>query len=211
MKLSLKAKKIRVQKILETLHQLFPEPISELEYNQPYELVLAVIMSAQTTDVQVNKVTRFLFQKYPTLESFANADPEELAVDMHGTGFFRAKSRNVILTSQMLLKTFGGVVPSAMKDLITLPGAARKTANVLQRELFNIHEGVAVDTHIIRLANQLKLTESLNPVIIERDLMKITPPEEWGMISIGLILYGRRFWKARQPDKGILSLNLGLL
>lgn len=209
-RISQQEKKIRVAKILETLKQVFPNPKTELYFTHDYELLFAVIMSAQTTDVQVNKVTQSLFKKYPTLESYLQTDPQKFEQEIASIGFYRNKAKNVLAAAKKLQEEFGGKVPRTIAELITIPGAARKTANVVQRELFHTNEGIAVDTHVIRLSNQLGLTTSQDPKKIEQDLMKITPQEEWGNISILLILYGRYYWKARQKDTGPLSTTIQL-
>jgi endonuclease III len=204
-KLSLKAKKERVLLILDTLKQVFPNPVTELDFTKDYELLFAVIMSAQTTDVQVNKMTSKLFKKYPTLESYLVADLAEFTKDISTIGLYKNKAKNVLAAAKMLVQDFGGKVPGEFDKLILIPGAARKTANVIQRELFGVSDGIAVDTHVIRLSQQLGLTKYTEATKIEQDLIKITPVDEFGNISILLILYGRRFWKARQTDKGVLS------
>jgi endonuclease III len=211
MRLSKKIKTERVLTILNILKKLFPSPLSELNYSTDYELLFAVIMSAQTTDVQVNKVTAKLFKKYKSLDDYANADLTQFTQDISNIGLYKNKAKNVLKTAQILLTKFGGKVPNTIKEIITLPGAARKTANVIQRELFGVSEGIAVDTHVLRLAKQLGLTNHTDAIRVEKDLMLITPRQEWGNISILLILYGRRFWKARGLDKGNLSRELGII
>lgn len=195
----------KVTLILATLKQLFPNPKTELNYTHDYELLFAVIMSAQTTDTQVNKVTDKLFKKYQGLAAFIESDPVELEKDISSIGLYKNKAKNLRLAAQKLVTEFEGRVPRSISDLSSLPGAGRKTANVVQRELFGESEGIAVDTHVLRLAKQLGLTKHTDPKKVEQDLMKTTPREDWGMISIGLILYGRRYWRARQEDAGPLS------
>jgi endonuclease III len=209
-KLSLKAKKERVLLILDTLKKVFPNPVTELDFTKDYELLFAVIMSAQTTDVQVNKMTSKLYKKYPTLESYLVADLTEFTKDISSIGLYKNKAKNVLAAAKMLVLDFDGKVPREFDKLILIPGAARKTANVIQRELFGVSDGIAVDTHVIRLSQQLGLTKYTEATKIEQDLIKITPADEFGNISILLILYGRRFWKARQQDQGILSTSLAL-
>lgn len=208
--LTLATKKNRILLILSALKQLFPYPVTELDFTHDYELLFSVIMSAQTTDVQVNKLTARLYKKYPTLESYIDADLTEFTRDISSIGLYKNKAKNVLAAAKMLSTDFNGKVPSEFEKLILIPGAARKTANVVQRELFGISDGIAVDTHVIRLSQQLGLTQNKEAIAIEKDLMRITPVEEYGNISILLILYGRRFWKARQPDQGMLSKLLGL-
>lgn len=209
-RLTLQQKKLRVEKVLETLKIIFPKPKTELHYTHDYELLFAVIMSAQTTDVQVNKVTKKLFKKYRNLQDYANATLQEFEQDISSIGFYRNKAKNVIAAAKKLISDFDGHVPRTVEELVTLPGAARKTANVVQRELFGVSEGIAVDTHVIRLSNQLGLTRSQDPKKIEQDLMKIIPRSDWGKFSLLLILYGRYYWKARKTDTGPLSQKIGL-
>jgi len=191
----------KVTIILQQLRKLFPNLKIALNYSQDHELLIAVILAAQCTDKKVNEVTEKLFKKYPTIEAFANADFDELCVDLHSTGFYRAKAKNVIATAQKLRDTFGSKLPRTMAEMITLPGVARKTANVVLSELYGIHEGIAVDTHVTRLANKFGLTQNTDPVKIEKDLIAITPPEDWRLISLGLVQYGRDYSPAHKKDK----------
>lgn len=190
----------KVTIILQQLRKLFPNLKIALNYTQDHELLIAVILAAQCTDKKVNEVTEKLFKKYPTIEAFANADFDELCVDLHSTGFYRAKAKNVIATAQKLRDTFGSKLPRTMAEMITLPGVARKTANVVLSELYGIHEGIAVDTHVTRLANKFGLTQNTDPVKIEKDLIAITPPEDWRLISLGLVQYGRDYSPAHKKD-----------
>lgn len=206
--MNLMNKRLRVKALLTILKNVFPNPKTALNYTKDYELLFAVIMSAQTTDKQVNIVTQTLFRRYPQLSDYLNADPQEFQMAINSLGFYRNKAKNVLAAAKLLHDSFQGKVPQTLADLITIPGVGRKTGNVVQRELFQTTEGVAVDTHVIRLSNQLGLTRSHDPIKIEQDLMRITPPSEWGNLSILLILYGREFWKARQVDKGILTKHL---
>ncbi len=191
----------KVTIILQQLRKLFPNLKIALNYTQDHELLIAVILAAQCTDKKVNEVTEKLFKKYPTIEAFANADFDELCVDLHSTGFYRAKAKNVIATAQKLRDTFGSKLPRTMAEMITLPGVARKTANVVLSELYGIREGIAVDTHVTRLANKFGLTQNTDPVKIEKDLIAITPPEDWRLISLGLVQYGRDYSPAHKKDK----------
>lgn len=191
-------KKEKVRKITIILKSLFPESFTELNFQKDYEFLFAVIMSAQTTDKQVNKVTEKLFVKYTTLESVSNANLEEFTQDISSIGLYRAKAKNIIAAANLLINKFDSKVPKTMEDLITIPGAARKTANVVTHHLFNADYGIAVDTHVARLAYLLNLTTSFDPKIIEKDLIKITPKEDWGELSNLLILYGRRYWSANK-------------
>ena len=187
--------------ILQNIRSLFPNLKIALNYTQDHELLIAVILAAQCSDKKVNEVTGKLFKKYPTIDAFAQADFDELCVDLHSTGFYRAKAKNVIATAQKLLEKFDGKLPRTMADMITLPGVARKTANVVLSELYGINEGIAVDTHVTRLANKFGLTEYSDPVKIEKDLQAIVPRDDWRLFSLGLVQYGRDYSPAHKKDK----------
>jgi len=165
------------------------------------------MLSAQTTDVQVNKVTESLFAKYRTAEDYAGADPDELEEDIRPTGFYRNKARSLRGMASALVEEHGGEVPRTMEDLVTLPGVGRKTANVVLGNAFGVDEGVVVDTHVRRVSGRLGLTEEKDPVKIERDLMQVVPRENWTVFSHLLILHGRRVCKARKPDCPNCVLN----
>lgn len=200
--------KQKAARIIEVLKKEFPEAKTELTYhkNRPYEFLFAVIMSAQTTDKQVNKVTDLLFEKYTSLEDYIKADPAEFAKDISSIGLYKGKAKNIQATAGILKEKYGGKVPETMEEIIELPGAARKTANVVTHELFKKNYGIAVDTHVRRLSNLLGLTENDDVKKIEKDLMAIIPQEEWGDFSRRLILYGRYFWTARDKEpKGPLK------
>jgi endonuclease III len=203
-------KKERARLVNAYLTELFPDPKCELNFNQPYELLFAVIMSAQTTDKQVNKLTSVLFQKYTSLEDYINIDLEEFTQDISSIGLYRGKAKNIQKTAELLLNKYNGVIPRTVAEIIEFPGAARKTANVVLWELYRLAEGIAVDTHVKRLSNQLKLTTHDDVKKIELDLMKLFPQGEWGDVSHRLILYGRYYWAARREDNGKLSQILGL-
>jgi endonuclease-3 len=175
-------------------------PQTALRFSSPFELLIATILSAQTTDVLVNKVTEDLFNKYRTVMDFADTTPEKLAKDIRSVNFFNNKAKSINKAAKMILEKFGGNVPQAMDELITLPGVARKTANIVLSSAFGINEGIAVDTHVKRLANRLGLTKDEDPVKIENDLMPITPKKEWGNLSHLLIFHGRKICQARKPD-----------
>ena len=175
-------------------------PQTALRFSSPFELLIATILSAQTTDVLVNKVTKDLFNKYRTVREFADTTPEKLAKDIRSVNFFNNKAKSINKAAKMILEKFGGNVPQAMDELITLPGVARKTANIVLSSAFGINEGIAVDTHVKRLANRLGLTKDEDPVKIENDLMPITPKKEWGNLSHLLIFHGRKICQARKPD-----------
>ena len=195
----------RAQKVHRYLQTLYPNPQCALVYTRDYELLMAVILSAQTTDKQVNKVTPSLFAAYSSLEEIATASVVELEQTIQSIGLYRSKARNLQATARVLLEDFNGKVPRTLVEIIRCPGAARKTANVVLWELYGIAEGIAVDTHVKRLARQLKLTEHVDPIKIEQDLIKLFPQNDWGNVSHRFILYGREHWPARQIDKGDLA------
>lgn len=198
--MDVESRKARVKRIVEILKQEFPDPKTELNYTKPYEFLFAVIMSAQTTDKQVNKVTEILFQKYKTLDDYLNVSLEEFQNDIKNIGLYKGKAKNILATAKILKEKYNGEVPRTMEEIIALPGAARKTANVVTYHLFGMNEGIAVDTHVRRLSQQLGLTTNDDPVKIEKDLMEVLPKEEWGGFSFRLILYGRYQWPARSTD-----------
>lgn len=195
-------KEEKVKGIITELKKLFPNPHTELNYHKdkPYEFLFAVIMSAQTTDRQVNKVTDVLFEKYKSLDDYVNATLEEFSKDISSIGLYKGKAKNVLATAKILKEKYHGQVPKTMEQIMDLPGAARKTANVVTHQLYGMNEGIAVDTHVRRLSQQLGLTEQDDPKKIELDLMKIIPREEWGDFSFRLILYGRYHWAARAKE-----------
>jgi endonuclease-3 len=175
-------------------------PLTALRFSTPFELLVATILSAQTTDVQVNKVTPGLFRKYKNIEAFAMAKPEQIARDINSVNFFNNKAKNIQKAAAMILEQFGGTVPRTMEELVTLPGVARKTANIVLSSAFGINEGMAVDTHVKRLSYLLKLTKHTDPVKIEQDLLAITPKKEWSNFSHLLIYHGRAICQARRPN-----------
>jgi endonuclease-3 len=191
------------QRVLQILKRLKKEyagtPQTVLRYSSPFELLVATILSAQTTDAQVNKVTVTLFKKYKTIGDFANTTPEKLAKDVASVNFYKNKAKNINNAAKMVINGFGGNVPKTMEELIALPGVARKTANIVLSGAFGINEGIAVDTHVKRLANRLGLTKHDDPVKIENDLMPITPHKEWGSLSHLLIFHGRNICRAKNP------------
>jgi len=187
-----KVRKERMRKMLEIFRTMFPNPKSELRYTTDFEFLVAVILSAQSTDVQVNKVTEKLFKKYPTIESFANADIRELERDVFSTGYYRSKARYLKESALMVLSRFGGKLPHTMKEMRMLPGVGRKTANVVLSNLYGIYEGIAVDTHVMRISQRFDLVDPpYTATSIERDLMEITPKNEWGNLNHYMVLYGR--------------------
>lgn len=190
----------RIAEILRLLHQEYPDATCELDYSTPLELLVATILSAQCTDVRVNKVTPSLFAAYPTAQAYAEADMEELQEAVRSTGFYRNKAKSIQGAGRRIMEAYGGQVPAEMDALLTLPGVARKTANVVLGCAFRIADGVVVDTHVRRLSNRLGLTQEENPDKIERDLMKLVPREEWIDIGHLLIFHGRRVCAARKPN-----------
>jgi endonuclease III len=189
--------RIRAKLTVERLRDLYPAA-TELSHQNPFELLIATILSAQTTDRSVNLVTPELFRRYPTAEDLAAADPAVVESLIKPTGFFRLKARRIISASRKLVELFGGEVPPRMEDLVKVPGIGRKTANVILGAGFNI-PGFAVDTHVIRLTNRLKLVSSHDPVKIEAQVCSMVPKEEWTGLSLRLILHGRRVCIARRP------------
>jgi endonuclease III len=189
---------LRATLALERLKALYPDVRCALSHANPYELLVATILSAQTTDDRVNMVTPALFAEYPTPADLAAADPARVEELIRSTGFFRAKTRSIIGMAQAVEERFGGEVPSELDDLVTLPGVGRKTGNVVRSVAFNL-PGLPVDTHVGRLARRLRLTSETDPVAVERDLDALIPPEEWGNFSLRLIEHGRRICDARRP------------
>jgi endonuclease-3 len=195
-------KQARLQQILGILDNLYPNVTCALNHSNAWELLVATILSAQCTDERVNTVTPGLFAKYPTIEDFAAVRPEVLAVDIHSTGFFNNKAKSVVGAAQKILRDFGGEIPRDIEQLLTVPGAARKTANVVLGSGFGIASGVVVDTHVGRIAARLDLTREESPVKVERDLIAILPKERWISFSHQLIHFGRGICVARKPRCG---------
>ncbi len=189
----------RVQEILQRLNTLYPDVTCALHHHSAWELLVATILSAQSTDVRVNMVTPELFRKYPTVEDFAALTPEQLQPDVRSTGFFRNKSKSVVGAAKKIVSDFGGQVPDQMDELLTLPGVARKTANVVLGSWFKKNEGVVVDTHVHRISRRLELTRNDDPKKIEQDLMQIIPREKWTLFSHQIIWHGRKLCIARRP------------
>ena len=197
----------KVLKIIELLEKEHPDAKIALQYTNPLELLVATILSAQCTDERVNIVTKTLFEKYKTAEDYANANAKELEEDIRSTGFYRNKARNIKKCCQMLVEKFDSQVPRTMEEMLELPGVARKTANVVLSNAYGIVEGIAVDTHVRRLAKRLGLTENEDPNKIEEDLMEIVPKTYWMRIADLLIFHGRRICEAKKPKCGICILN----
>ncbi|MBZ5500622.1 MAG: endonuclease III [Acidobacteriia bacterium] len=189
----------RVRAILARLEEAYPAATCELHHDNAFQLLIATILSAQCTDERVNQVTPALFRKYPKPEAFAYANPQELEQDIRPTGFFRNKTKSIMGASKKIVAEFHGQVPKTMEQLLTLPGVARKTANVVLGNAFGIAAGVVVDTHVLRLAERLDLSRNTDPKKVEQDLMAILPEEKWIAFSHQLIWHGRRVCAARKP------------
>jgi endonuclease-3 len=189
----------RIRKIIVGLDQMYPGVTCALTHRNAWELLVATILSAQCTDVRVNMVTPELFKKYPTVQDFAALDPEDLQPDIRSTGFFRNKSKSLVGAARKLLSDFGGNVPQTMDELLSLPGVARKTANVVLGTWFKKNVGVVVDTHVTRISRRLELTKNEDARKIEEDLMRIIPQERWTDFSHEVIWHGRKLCVARSP------------
>lgn len=199
--------KQRAAQTIELLSKLYPDAKTALNYTNPLELLVATMLSAQTTDAQVNKVTQTLFKKYKTTKDYATAPLAQLEEDIHSTGFYHNKAKNLKACAQMLLDRFHGEVPQTMEELIQLPGVARKTANIVLYFAFGITAGVAVDTHVMRLSQRLGLTAEKDQDKIERDLMALLPKEQLMPLTNLLILHGRQVCTAKKPRCDICVLN----
>jgi endonuclease-3 len=198
----------RLKRIFAALDQLFPRAECALTHKNPFQLLVATILSAQCTDERVNKVTPGLFQKYPTAQALAAVDPKALEEEIRSTGFFRNKTKSIIGASQRIVKAFGGKVPRSMEDILTLPGVARKTANVVLGTGFGIPTGVVVDTHVFRISHRLKLTDGKTPENAERDLIKLVPQDRWISFGHQVIWFGRKICQARNPRCAECPLEL---
>src|SRR5579863_2525294 len=192
-------RKARVQVILKTLDKMYPDATCALIHRNPWELLVATILSAQCTDKRVNEVTPGLFRKYPTPRDFAAVRPEALANDIRSTGFFNNKAKSIVGAAKKIVNEFGGKVPRTLEELITVPGAARKTANVVLGTAYGIASGIVVDTHVQGISRRLDLTRQTDPVKIEQDLIKIIPRDRWILFSHQIILHGRALCMARKP------------
>src|SRR6185312_6889533 len=197
----------RLAKILALLDEMYPDATCALTHKNPWELLVATILSAQCTDKRVNEVTPGLFQKYPTPQDFAAVRPEVLADDIRSTGFFNNKAKSIVGAAKKIVNEFGGKVPRTMEELLTVPGAARKTANVVLGVAYNIAVGVVVDTHVQRVSQRLDLTKNIEPVKIEQDLMKALPQDRWILFSHQIIHHGRALCIARKPKCAECKLN----
>lgn len=192
--------KKKVTSILKILKNLDPHPKSALNYGTPWQFLVAVQLSAQCTDKKVNQVTPGLFKKYRTLEAFARANPREFEKAIHATGFYRAKTRNILAAAKAIQARFGAKLPRTMAQMLTVPGMGRKSANIVLGTIYGVQEGIAVDTHVKRLAKQLGLTKHTDPAKIEKDLMALFPRKEWLYLNYRLADYGRKYCAARPHD-----------
>ncbi len=197
----------RMPEIMRLLHEAYPDACCELNYSTPLELLVATMLSAQCTDERVNMVTPALFKKYPNAKAYVEADIDDLQEAIRSTGFYRNKSKNLQNACRMLVEEYDGQVPDTMEELVKLPGVARKTANVVLGNAFHKAEGIAVDTHVKRLANRLALTEETKPDKIEQDLMKLAPQDVWTDVSHLLIFHGRRICSAKKPDCAACTIS----
>lgn len=197
----------RARAIMDTLAELYPDAHIMLDYDTPYHLLIAVILSAQTTDAGVNKVTPILFERFPEPEDLAGADPGEVEALIRPTGFFRNKTKSIIGAARMIVAEYGGEVPDTMEGLISLPGVARKTANIVISNAFGKVEGIAVDTHVFRLAHRFGLSEEKDPDKVERDLKEVFPHDEWFHVNYRFIDHGRAVCTAKRPACGACTLN----
>jgi len=202
-----KALQQRAVKIIQRLRKSRPGAKIELEFGNPLELLVATILSAQCTDERVNQVTRSLFQRYRTAADYAKAKPAQFEQEIKSTGFFRQKTKSIIAAARELMERYDGEVPDSLADLITLPGVARKTANVVLSAAFGKAEGIVVDTHVQRVAYRLGLTTQKNPEKIERDLMDLLPQKHWIDASTQLVLHGRYICTARRPKCSVCPLR----
>jgi len=202
--------KSRLPEIMHTLAELFPDPKCALNYKKPFELLVAVILSAQCTDKKVNEVTKILFKKYRTLDDYISVLHSDFERYIYSTGFYRAKTISILAAAKMIKEKFNGKIPKTMVEMTTIPGVGRKTANVVLGELYVIAEGIAVDTHVIRLSRLLGLTTHNDAVKIERDLMEMVPKKDWVRFSHLLILYGREYCTAhcKHTDCPLARFNI---
>jgi endonuclease-3 len=194
------AARLRIKPIIRQLRKHYPHVRTALQYADPLQILVATILAAQSTDKLVNTVTPELFRKYPNAEAFARADLGELEQMVRSTGFFRMKAKHIIGAAQRIVGTYGGVVPNSMEELVTLPGVARKTANIVLSAGYGKAEGIAVDTHAGRLSRRLGLSREDDPVKVERDLMALVPKDDWIDFNFLLVEHGRAICQARKPD-----------
>lgn len=197
----------RGKQIIAKLREIFPRAGMILQYSNNWELLVAVELSAQCTDKKVNEITKTLFKKYKTLNDYVQADPREFEQDIFSSGFYRAKTKNILAAAKMVQEKFHGEIPRTMEEILTIPGVARKTANVVLGNAYGVVEGIAVDTHVKRLARILGLTKATNTAIIERDLMKAIPKEDWFAFTYLIIDYGRAYCKATRHNHDVCPLR----
>ena len=189
----------KIKEMVEILKKEYPHAKTELKHSNPFELLIATILSAQTKDTTINKITPILFKKYPTPQKLAEADLKDVEKIIKPTGFYKIKAKNIIETAKILVEKFGGKVPDNMEDLLKLKGVARKTANVVLSNAFNKNEGIVVDTHVKRISYRIGLSDNKDPLKIEQDLMKLFDRDDWGFLSNALILHGRYICDAKKP------------
>lgn len=201
------AEKSGAEKILAELKKQYKAPHIELKHSDPLQLLVATILSAQCTDARVNIVTKDLFRRYRKVEDYAGTDLKTLEWEIRSTGFYRNKARNIKAAAQKILTEYGGRVPKTMDELLTLPGVARKTANIVLTSGYGIVEGIAVDTHVKRISYRLGFTENTDPARIEQDLMNIIPKEDWGRVNMTLVLHGRYVCQAKKPKCRECAVN----
>lgn len=195
-------KQERAQAVLKRLAARYPHPQTHLDNSSPWELLVATILAAQCTDARVNTVTPVLFTRWPGPAALAQASLADVEAVVRPTGFYHNKAKNIIGAARRIMAVYGGEVPRTLRELITLPGVARKTANVVLWGAFGINEGIAVDTHVRRICYRLGLAEETDPVLVERELMPLFPPEEWGNVNHRLVWFGRHVCDARKPRCG---------
>ena len=200
-------KKARALAILRALKRLFPNPRMQLNYSNNWELLIAVVLSAQCTDKKVNEVTAALFQKYRKLDDYLKAGPREFEKDIKPTGFYHSKAKNILAAAKVVKKEFGGSLPKTMDEMLTIPGVGRKTANVVLWNAYGVISGIAVDTHVRRLSRLLSLTKQTDPDKIEKDLEELIPKKEWPYITYALIQYGREYCPARSHNHAACPLS----
>jgi len=191
--------KEKITEIIKRLKKEYPKPKTALSFKSPFELLVATILSAQATDAHVNKVTDSLFKKYKSVSDYKSATPEAFQKDVSSINFYKTKAKNIQAAAKTIVEQFDSKVPKTMDELTSLPGVARKTANIILSNVYGINEGIAVDTHVKRLSYKLGLTKHEDPVKIERDLMAITPKNEWSTLSHLLIFHGRKICQAKKP------------
>lgn len=206
-KVKIQTQKIWARKILKELKTLFPQAQCILNYSNSWELLVAVILSAQCTDIQVNKVTEKLFKKYPHLDNYVRAKQKDFEKDIYSTGFYRNKTKNILAAARMIQEKFHGTIPKTIAEMILIPGVARKTANVVLGNAYGIVEGIAVDTHVRRISQRLGLTKHRDPNKIEIDLMKLFPKKDWFTLTYLFIEYGRKYCMAKKHNHLKCPLN----